>query len=368
MADSLTDVGPQRTAMPDGVGPASILCWAAWSGLFVGGVGLLMFLAQSNWVDPRNYNMSRHFPWMFLASGLITQGAPGLLLAAFAVLRGGRLHARAAIAVLAFPFYLDLLFRWPIMTVACLLLAAGLAARTSSFLAARVSSFDRLVKRSLAAMGLVAGLIVGGSVAAEAVARGSFRASRPPSAGAPNVLLLVLDTVRAGSLSLYGHPRDTSPTLKRYAARGVRFDHAYSAAPWTAPSHAAMFTGRLPHELAVAWNRPLEASRPTLAARLRESGYDTGGFVANTTYCSYETGLRAGSPGTRITTSRSARRSSARRSCAGRSITRTSIPPWPGCSGWTGRRARRGRAPHGSTATSSAGSTPSATAGRSSPS
>jgi arylsulfatase A-like enzyme len=114
------------------------------------------------------------------------------------------------------------------------------------------------------------------------------------TSGASNVLLIVLDTVRAESLSLYGYDRDTSPNLRRYAARGVRFDRAFSTAPWTAPSHASMFTGRWCHELSVGWNRPLDGSCPTLAGFLAGRGYDTAGFVANTTYCSYETGLARG--------------------------------------------------------------------------
>jgi arylsulfatase A-like enzyme len=108
------------------------------------------------------------------------------------------------------------------------------------------------------------------------------------------VILIVLDTVRAQSLSLYGYGRDTTPNLTRIAARGIRFDRAFSTAPWTAPSHASMFTGKLPHEMTVNWNRPLDQSSPTLAGTLAARGYATAGFVANTTYCSYETGLDRG--------------------------------------------------------------------------
>ena len=64
--------------------------------------------------------------------------------------------------------------------------------------------------------------------------------SRPlPSGDSPNVLLIVLDTVRADRLSLYGYRRPTSPTLERLAKRGIRFDEARATAPWTLPSHAS---------------------------------------------------------------------------------------------------------------------------------
>ncbi len=111
---------------------------------------------------------------------------------------------------------------------------------------------------------------------------------------AKNILLIVLDTVRASNLSMYGYGKSTTPNLARYAARGVRFDRAFATAPWTAPSHASMFTGRWPHELSIGWDTPLDGTYPTLAEHLSAHGYDTAGFVANTTYCSYETGLARG--------------------------------------------------------------------------
>ena len=119
--------------------------------------------------------------------------------------------------------------------------------------------------------------------------------SRPlPPAGSPNVLLIVLDTVRADHLSLYGYQRPTSPALERLASRGVRFDQARAAAPWTLASHATMFTGRWPHELAIRWMYPLRRDVPTLAEFVVALGYATAGFVANTLYCSYDSGLDRG--------------------------------------------------------------------------
>jgi arylsulfatase A-like enzyme len=115
-----------------------------------------------------------------------------------------------------------------------------------------------------------------------------------PPAGAPNVLLIVLDTVRADHLSVYGYPRGTTPTLERLAARGIRFDEARAPAPWTLASHASFFTGRWPHELGVQWLTPWQGNFPTLAEYLGARGYATAGFVANAGYCSYETGLARG--------------------------------------------------------------------------
>ena len=117
----------------------------------------------------------------------------------------------------------------------------------------------------------------------------------PVPRDAPNVLLLVLDTVRAQSLSLYGYVRGTTPRLEQWAKTGVVFDRAVSTAPWTLPSHASLFTGQFPHELSADWFIPLDATFPTLAEGFRAYAYVTAGFVANIyPWCTYEYGLNRG--------------------------------------------------------------------------
>jgi arylsulfatase A-like enzyme len=102
-------------------------------------------------------------------------------------------------------------------------------------------------------------------------------ASRPP-----NLLLVVLDTVRADRLTPYGAPRDTTPCLSRLAREGTVFLDAISPAPWTLPSHASIFTGQFPSvHRATTEHQYLETSIPTLAERLRERGYDTAGISGN---------------------------------------------------------------------------------------
>ena len=115
-----------------------------------------------------------------------------------------------------------------------------------------------------------------------------------PPPGSLNVVLITLDTVRADHLSLYGYPRRTSFTLDQLAMRGVRFNRARSSSPWTLPSHGGIFTGRLPHELGADWLGPIGATFPSLAGYLSEHGYSTCGFVGNTLYCGYDTGLASG--------------------------------------------------------------------------
>lgn len=110
----------------------------------------------------------------------------------------------------------------------------------------------------------------------------------------PNVLLIVLDTVRAKSLSLYGYERPTTPNLNRFARQGIVFESAIAPSSWTLPSHASMFTGRFPHQLSAGWHSPLDGTHPTIAEMLQTHGYKTAGFVSNFSYCSYEQGLDRG--------------------------------------------------------------------------
>jgi arylsulfatase A-like enzyme len=116
--------------------------------------------------------------------------------------------------------------------------------------------------------------------------------------GAPvtrtNIILLVLDAVRAQSMGLYGYGRPTTPELERWARRGVLFKRAVAPSSWTLPSHASMFTGRPALQLSADWGIPLDGTYPTLAEYLRARGYMTAGFVANPSYCSQMYGLARG--------------------------------------------------------------------------
>jgi hypothetical protein len=69
------------------------------------------------------------------------------------------------------------------------------------------------------------------------------RADATPRSDRPPIILIVLDTVRADHLRLYGYARDTMPALGRWAANATVFTRAVSTGGWTAPSHASIFSG-----------------------------------------------------------------------------------------------------------------------------
>jgi arylsulfatase A-like enzyme len=110
-------------------------------------------------------------------------------------------------------------------------------------------------------------------------------APRKPAAGArPNILFILVDTLRRDHLTPYGYRRDTSPEIAgRIAKPGAVVEEAYSQAPWTLPSVVSVMTGREPGEVLgadlTAFGIPNELS--PLAERMAKLGYTTGGFIAN---------------------------------------------------------------------------------------
>ncbi len=112
--------------------------------------------------------------------------------------------------------------------------------------------------------------------------------------GAPNVLVLILDTVRAASTSLHGYARQTTPNIDILAREGAVFEWAIAPSAWTLPSHSSMFTGRHASALNVSWRRPLDGTYPTVAELFRDNGYATAAFVGNPFYAHYESGVTRG--------------------------------------------------------------------------
>jgi arylsulfatase len=99
-----------------------------------------------------------------------------------------------------------------------------------------------------------------------------------------SVVLVTIDTLRADHLPTYGYRGIATPNLDAFAARGVVFRRAFSAASATAPSHASMLTGRYPsfHSIGLENGRfALGEGTPTVAEILKEEGFATGAVVSN---------------------------------------------------------------------------------------
>lgn len=127
------------------------------------------------------------------------------------------------------------------------------------------------------------------AILACAILASPFVIHKPPevrpaaAAGAPNVILISIDSLRADHLHAYGYDRDTSPNLDRLAAEGTRFETVMSPTSWTLPSHMTLMTSLPPEKHGVTTQRMrLPGNLDTLPARLQRAGYDTAGIVSAT--------------------------------------------------------------------------------------
>jgi len=111
----------------------------------------------------------------------------------------------------------------------------------------------------------------------------------------PNILFIVLDTLRRDRLTSYGHTQDTSPYFDAFAQDATRFERAVAPAQWTIPAHGSMFTGFYPstHQLTQAYES-LSDSYPTLAEKLQIAGYQTTAFCNNPLLGVLDNGLQRG--------------------------------------------------------------------------
>jgi arylsulfatase len=95
---------------------------------------------------------------------------------------------------------------------------------------------------------------------------------------AKNVVLVTLDALRADHLSSYGYERETSPFLDSLETEATRFTRAFSASSHTREAIPSILTGRSPDE---AVDDRFRRRADTVAARLREAGFETAGFHSN---------------------------------------------------------------------------------------
>lgn len=127
---------------------------------------------------------------------------------------------------------------------------------------------------------VVAGVIGVATALPPAQASDGSRGSAPD--GAPNVLVIVVDTLRADHLPAYGYEEGRTPNLDRFAEDAVRYEQAFANASWTRPSFASILTGRYASSHGVM-GKPdsLPDDAVTLPEALQGGGYETAGFVTN---------------------------------------------------------------------------------------
>jgi arylsulfatase A-like enzyme len=272
-----------------------ILLLGVWAGL-VGGLGEGLLLLLATYGFHRLVFRGLDSLWMAPVSFAVLGTLTAVPLASLARSRVGRRWPGLPFFVLALLTLLNVSPDIPkVHALARLILLTGIAAATARQAAKHTGAVLRFVQMTLVPLlGLVVLLALGVRGGRWIQERRALAALPRAAPAAPNVLFLMLDTVRALDLSLYGYSRLTSPALDRLAARAVVFERAYAPSSWTLNSHASVFTGRRPFETGVGWTRPLDRSYPTLAEVLRARGYLTAGFSANSYYVTRESGLARG--------------------------------------------------------------------------
>jgi arylsulfatase A-like enzyme len=112
------------------------------------------------------------------------------------------------------------------------------------------------------------------------VAWAELYVTRARAQATPNLVLVIIDTLRSDHLSCYGYPLMTSPNLDRLASEGLLFVNSFSTSTWTLPSVATLLTGLLPDQHGLkSIDNSLSAKVETVAERLRDAGYRTAAFT-----------------------------------------------------------------------------------------
>jgi arylsulfatase A-like enzyme len=270
---------------------ASVVLVTAAFGLATGMVEALGSLLSQNlrWFYWRAlWSLTPETAWVAPATCLLVFGAVGVALAI-----AGRIAPRfpdfplAVFVSASLMFYDFLLFsgyariKEDFLSGAAVAAAAALAFPVAIWLRksqAKVGGSIRRIAACLAVGTFLATIgIAGWSGMSEKIRTSRLPAPRKPS---PNVLLIIVDTLRSDHLSLYGYSRLTDPKLVQIASQGAVFENAISPSSWTLPSHASIMTGTYPN-VHGAETGPLDARHATVAEAFRDQGYSTAAFSGN---------------------------------------------------------------------------------------
>ena len=286
----------------------SLLIVGLGSGIFAGlveGAGLLFF-QRLNWA---RWGPMIHVSWGILWISPIVDVILFLFLALICSAVARFSSRFPAVRVLVFLLTFFSVYDWLTLTGrlyhrACFLLALGVAVAFARWCGKRENTFLQFCKRTspwiLAVWVLAFAGIQGGKRLQERNAVEHLPAAAP---GAPNVLVIVMDTLRADHVSAYGYTRPTSPNFDRLAQQGVLFENAVSTTSWSLPSHVSLLTGRYQFEHGIGnvqpapwlgWGRQGLGGLPTFGERMEQRGYRTGAFSANRTYFTTSLGFGRG--------------------------------------------------------------------------
>ena len=272
----------------------SIALWFGVAAGFIEGAGLLLF-QRINWA---RWGPVPHVSgWIFVVSGVV-DSAFFLILALLIWLISRFLGRHHATDILVFLLTFLSALDWLILTErldrrACFVLALGVAVAVRRWFQTRQTKMVAYWRRSWRWAITALLLIFAGSLAVKPLRERRILAELPPGTPAPNVLLIVIDTLRADHLSSYGYSSSTSPNIDHIAKDGVLFENAISPSSWSLPSHASLITGRYVSEHGVGNVRPdlIGEGSPanfrgflSLPGAMNQYGYRSAAISANLVY------------------------------------------------------------------------------------
>ncbi|MDQ3282268.1 MAG: sulfatase-like hydrolase/transferase [Acidobacteriota bacterium] len=179
--------------------------------------------------------------------------------------------------------------------------AAAAVAVIAISLIARIRKHHDPLLRPAATLGIFTLAMAGSFFVDVPPPRDEAAEAPPPRTAQQNVLLVLMDTVRADHLSAYGYARDTTPHLTRFAQTATLYRRAHAPSNMTLSSTASLFTGAFPSEHTAHFDegvwmlgRPLPPSAVTLAELSSARGYATASIAANHIYLGSAFGLDQG--------------------------------------------------------------------------
>lgn len=153
------------------------------------------------------------------------------------------------------------------------------------------SGAERRARRAGAAAWLAGGAATIAAIIGIAAFNPIISQEKPPAPAAKvgradakikNVVILLVDTMRASHLKCYDYFRDTCPNIDKLAAEGVLFENAFSVSPWTLTSVTSLFTGMYPAAHNVQDRADNACDELVMMAEIfKANGYKTVGYSSN---------------------------------------------------------------------------------------
>ncbi len=274
---------------------SDIFVIAAWAAAIFGLLeGLVLIVCRAYPANVAPYKVSNHALWIAPSFDIAVFSvlAAGLLLVAI-VGRGWLGGSRLPLAVYGFFIFIGVFAPISIPKIVHPLSAALLSLGLTAVICRRLKGIEMgvtafLRRRSLWIPTLIVTAALSVSTYEWLKEIWSYHRLPAVTAGAVNVVVVVLDTVRYDRFSRSAS-QSLTPRLDQITSTGVSFENAWSTTSWSLPSQVSILTGRYPHEHGADWPRlELDEKYPTLAEFFGGHGYVTGAFSGNASWVTPE--------------------------------------------------------------------------------